>query len=323
VIVRLALVLIAALAVWQPTPASAQTYPSRPVKFVVAYPPGGAADILARLIGQRLSERLAQPVVIENKPGAGTAIGTDMVAKSAPDGYTILMGTVSSHAINPALNANVGYDPVRDFTPISLVASLPFVLVVHPEVPAKSVAELIALAKAQPGKLNFSSAGNGTSNHLAGELFKSMAGVDIVHVPYRGSAPALADVVAGQITMMFDLTLTSLPQIQGGSVRGLAITTPRRSPLAPSLPTVAESGVPGYDVDAWFGVFAPAKTQGEIVKRLNSDIVAIMKLPEMAEKLAAQGAVPMSSTPEEFAAYVRTEATKWNKVVKESGMTVN
>jgi tripartite-type tricarboxylate transporter receptor subunit TctC len=323
VILRLAAVLIAALAIGQPSLASAQAYPSRPVKFVVAYPPGGAADILARLIGQKLSERLGQPVVIDNKPGAGTAIGTDQVAKSAPDGYTILMGTVSSHAINPALNTNVGYNPVADFTPISLVASLPFVLVVNPAVPAKSVAELIALAKAQPGKLNFSSAGNGTSNHLAGELFKSMTGVNIVHVPYRGSAPALADVVSGQITMMFDLTLTSLPQIQAGSVRGLAITTPKRSPLAPNLPTVAESGVPGYEVDAWFGVFAPAKLPAPIVKRLNDDIVAIMKMPEMGQKLAAQGAAPLSSTPAAFAAYVKSEAAKWGKVVKDSGMTIN
>jgi tripartite-type tricarboxylate transporter receptor subunit TctC len=322
VIRRIAAALIALLAIGA-ADARAQGYPNKPIKFVVAYPPGGAADILARLIGQRLSERLGEPVVIDNKPGAGTAIGTDLVAKSAPDGYTILMGTVSSHAINPALNTNVGYDPVRDFQPISLVASLPFVLVVNPSVPATSVQELIALAKAQPGKLNFSSAGNGTSNHLAGELFKSLAHVDIVHVPYRGSAPALADVVSGQITMMFDLTLTSLPQMQAGTVRGLAITTPKRSPLAPNLPTVAEFGVPGYDVDAWFGVFAPAKTPAAIVKRLNAETVAIMRQPDMAQKLAAQGAAPLTSSPEEFATYVKSEATKWGKVVKDSGMTVN
>jgi tripartite-type tricarboxylate transporter receptor subunit TctC len=321
--IRFALALLAALVVGGVASAQAQSYPSRPVKFVVPYPPGGAADILARLIGQRLSEKLGQPVVIENKPGAGTAIGTDAVAKSAPDGTTILMGTVSSHALAPAMNANVGYDPVKDFAPISLVASLPFVLVVHPEVPAKSVGELVALAKREPGKLNCSSAGNGTSNHLACELFKSMTGTNIVHVPYRGSAPALADVIAGQITMMFDLTLTSLPQIQSGTVRGLAITTPKRSQLAPNLPTVAESGVPGYGVDAWFGVFAPAKTPDAIVNRLNSDIVAIMKLPEMSEKLAAQGAEPLTSTPAAFAAYVAEEAAKWGKVIKASGMTAN
>ncbi len=320
---RLALALIAALAIGTVGAAQAQTYPSRPVKFVVPYPPGGAADILARLIGQRLSEKLGQPVVIENKPGAGTAIGTDMVAKSAPDGTTILMGTVSSHALAPAMNANVGYDPVKDFAPISLVASLPFILVVHPSVPAKSVGDLVALAKKEPGKLNCSSAGNGTSNHLACELFKSMTGTNIVHVPYRGSAPALADVIAGQVTMMFDLTLTSLPQIQNGSVRGLAITTAKRSQLAPDLPTVSESGVPGYAVDAWFGVFAPAKTPDAIVNRLNGEIVGIMKLPEMREKLAAQGAEPLTSTPAEFASYVRDEAAKWSKVIKQSGISAN
>jgi tripartite-type tricarboxylate transporter receptor subunit TctC len=303
--------------------ARAQTYPTHPIKFVVPYPAGGAADILARVVGQKLADRLGQPVVIDNRPGAGTAIGTDLVAKAPPDGYTILMGTVSSHAINPALNTNVGYDPVKDFAPISLVASLPFILDVHPSVPATSVAELIALAKAQPGKLNFASAGNGTSNHLAGELIKQMAGVDIVHVPYRGSAPALSDVIAGQVTMMFDLTITSLPQIEAKQVRALAITTPKRSQLAPDLPTVAESGLPGYAVDAWFGVFAPAGTPKPVVDRLNAETVAAMKLPDVRERLASQGAEPLTSTPGEFADYVKTEAAKWAKLVRDSGMTVN
>ncbi|HEX9462990.1 MAG TPA: tripartite tricarboxylate transporter substrate binding protein [Alphaproteobacteria bacterium] len=303
--------------------AHAQVYPSHPIKFVVPYPAGGAADILARVVGQKLSEQLGQPVVIDNRPGAGTAIGSDLVAKAPPDGYTILMGTVSSHAINPALNTNVGYDPVKDFAPIAPVASLPFILDVHPAVPARSVAELIALAKAQPGKLNFASAGNGTSNHLAGELFKSMAGIDIVHVPYRGSAPALSDVIAGQVTMMFDLTITSLPQIEARQVRALAITTPKRSALAPDLPTVAESGLPGYAVDAWFGVFAPAGTPPPVVKRLNTETVAALKLPDVRERLASQGAEPLTGTSEEFAAYVRSEAAKWAKLVHDSGMTVN
>jgi tripartite-type tricarboxylate transporter receptor subunit TctC len=301
----------------------AQGYPAHPVKFVVPYPAGGAADILARVVGQKLSERLGQPVVIDNRPGAGTAIGSELVAKAPADGYTILMGTVSSHAINPALNTHVGYDPIKDFAPISPVASLPFILDVHPAVPANSVAELIALAKAHPGKLNFASAGNGTSNHLAGELFKSMAGIDIVHVPYRGSAPALSDVIAGQVTMMFDLTITSLPQIQAKQVKALAITTPKRSALAPDLPTVAESGLPGYAVDAWFGVFAPAGTPMPIVDRLNADTVAAMSLPDVRERLAGQGAEPLTSTPAAFADFVRSEAAKWQKVIRESGATVN
>ena len=313
----------AALALAGAPHARAQAYPDRPVKLIVPYPAGGAADILARVIGQKLTERLHEAVVVENRPGAGTAIGAKLVAKSPPDGYTILMGTVSSHAINPALTKDVGYDPVTDFAPITLVASLPFILDVNPSVPAHSVRELIALAKAQPGKLTFASAGNGTSNQLAGELFKSMAGVDIVHVPYRGSAPALQDVIAGHVTMMFDLTITSLPQIKAKQVRALAITTLKRSQLAPNLPTVAESGLPGYAVDAWFGLFAPAKTPEAVVARLNQETAAVLALPDVKERLASQGAEPLTSTPAEFARYVKSELAKWTKVVHQSHITTN
>lgn len=321
--VAAAVVLTAVLALGSASDARAQAYPTHPIRLVVPYPAGGAADILARVIGQKLSERLGEPMVIENRPGAGTAIGAKFVAKAPPDGYTILMGTVSSHAINPALTKDVGYDPVTDFAPISLVASLPFILDVNPSVPAHSVAELVALAKRQPGKLTFASAGIGTSNHLAGELFKSMAGIDIVHVPYRGSAPALEDVIAGHVTMMFDLTITSLPQIAAKQVRALAITTPRRSRLAPDLPTVAESGLPGYAVDAWFGLFAPAKTPDSVVNRLNAEAVAVMSLPDVRASLAKQGAEPLTSTPADFARYVRSELAKWTKVVHQSGISVN
>jgi tripartite-type tricarboxylate transporter receptor subunit TctC len=318
-----AVVLTAALALAGASGARAQAYPTHPVRLVVPYPAGGAADILARVIGQKLSERLGEPVIVENRPGAGTAIGAKFVAKAPPDGYTILMGTVSSHAINPALTKDVGYDPVADFAPISLVASLPFILDVNPSVPAHSVAELIALAKRQPGKLTFASAGIGTSNQLAGELFKSMAGIDIVHVPYRGSAPALEDVIAGHVTMMFDLTITSLPQIAAKQVRALAITTPRRSKLVPDLPTVAESGLPGYAVDAWFGLFAPAKTPDTVVSRLNAETVAVMSLPDVRASLAKQGAEPLTSTPADFARYVRSELAKWTKVVHQSRISIN
>jgi tripartite-type tricarboxylate transporter receptor subunit TctC len=297
-------------------------YPTKPVRFIVPYPPGGSADILARSIGAKLAEGLAQPVVVDNRPGAGTAIGTEATAKSPPDGYTVMIGTVSSHAINPSLNPNLKYDPVKDFAPVSLVASIPFVLLAHPSLPAGSVQELVALARAKPGALNFSSAGNGTSNHLAGELLKSMTNVEMVHVPYKGSAPALTDLLAGQVNLMFDLVLTAQPHVRSGAARALGVTGRSRSPALPSVPTIDESGVPGYEVSAWFGIFAPAGTPAAVVKRLNAEIVKIMQLPEMKERLASQGAEAMSSTPEQFAAYVTEELAKWSRVVKASGMKV-
>ena len=302
--------------------ALAQSYPTKAIHMIVPYPPGGSADILARAIGQKLGDGLGQPIIIDNRPGAGTAIGTEATARSAPDGYTIMIGTVSSHAINPSLNSKLGYDPVKDFAPISLVASIPFVLLVHPSLPVKSVQELISLAKQKPGQLNFSSAGNGTSNHLAGELFKSMAGVDIVHIPYKGSAPALNDLLAGQVNMMFDLVLTAAPHVKAGTVRGLAVTGTKRSAVLPQLPTVAEAGVPGYEVSAWFGLFAPADTPAAIVQRLNAETRRAMAASDMRERLASQGAEPITDSPAEFAAYVQSERDKWAKVVKASGMKI-
>jgi tripartite-type tricarboxylate transporter receptor subunit TctC len=299
------------------------TYPAKPLRFVVPFPPGGSADILARSIGAKLAEGLGQPVVVDNRPGAGTAIGAEATAKSPADGYTIMIGTVSSHAINPSLNPNLKYDPVKDFAPISLVASIPFVLLAHPSVPAGSVQELIALARAKPGTLNFSSAGNGTSNHLAGELFKSMTNVEMVHVPYKGSAPALVDLLAGQVNLMFDLVLTAQPHVRSGTAKALGVTGRSRSEALPDVPTIAESGVPGYDVSAWFGIFAPAGTPAAIVGRLNAEIVKIMRLPEIKERLASQGTDALTSTPEQLAAYVRDELAKWSRVVKASGMKVD
>jgi len=291
--------------------------------MIVPYPPGGSADILARAIGAKVGEGLGQPVVIDNRPGAGTIIGTEATAKSAPDGYTFMLGTVSSHAINPALNPKLPFDPVKDFTPLSLVASIPFAMIVHPSVPAKSVQEFVALAKSKPGQLNYSSAGNGTSNHLAGELLKSMAGIDLVHVPYKGSAPALNDLIAGHVSLMFDLVLTAAPHIKSGAARGLAVTGAQRSAVLPDLPTVAESGLPGYEVSAWFGIFAPAGVPQPVAKRLNAEFVKVMREPDLKQRLASLGADPLTSSPEEFATYLRAEIDKWAKVVKASGMKVD
>jgi tripartite-type tricarboxylate transporter receptor subunit TctC len=300
--------------------ATAQVFPAKPIRLIVPYAPGGSADILARTIGAKLGERLGQPVVIDHRPGAGTVIGTDATAKSAPDGYTVMLGTISTHAINPAFNSKLPFDPVRDFTPISLVASIPFVMLVHPSVQAKTVQEFIALARSQPGKINYSSAGNGTSNHLAGELLKSLTGIQIVHVPYKGSAPALTDLLGGQVSLMFDLALTAIPHLKSGAARGLAVTSKQRSPVVP-LPPVAES-VPSYEIVSWFGIIGPAGIPAPVVQRLNADLVNVMQQTDVRERLASQGADALSSTPEQYSAYLKEEIAKWAKVVKASGMKV-
>ncbi|MFM9886399.1 MAG: Bug family tripartite tricarboxylate transporter substrate binding protein [Burkholderiales bacterium] len=313
-------ILVGVLATASASIALAQSYPSKPVRFIVPFPPGGSADILARTIGQKMSEGLGQSIVIDNRPGAGTAIGAEATAKSAADGYTIMIGTVSSHAINPSLNAKLAYDPIRDFTPISPVASIPFALLVHPSLPAKNIEELIAVARAKPGVLNFSSAGNGTSNHLAGELFKSMARIDLVHIPYKGSAPALNDLLAGQVNMMFDLVLTAAPHVKAGTVRAIAVTGKERSGVLPTVRTIAESGLPEYEVSAWFGIFAPANLPAPVVQSLNKEVVRIMQLADVRERLASQGAEPMSGSSAAFTEFVRGELAKWSGVVKAAGM---
>lgn len=318
--IRLSNVLVGSLLLTSAWAALAQPYPSKPLRLIVPFPPGGSADILARTIGQKMSEGLGQSVVIDNRPGAGTAIGAEATAKAAPDGYTIMIGTVSSHAINPSLNTKLAYDPIRDFTPISPVASIPFALLVHPSLPAKSVDELISIARANPGVLNFSSAGNGTSNHLAGELFKSMARIDLVHIPYKGSAPALNDLLAGQVNMMFDLILTAAPHVKAGTVRAVAVTGKQRSSVLPDVPTIAESSLTGYEVSAWFGMFAPANLPVAVTQRLNAEIVRVMQLADVRERLASQGAEPMSGSADAFAGYVRTELAKWSSVVRTAGM---
>ena len=311
-----ALLLVACLAAGA---ALAQAYPSKPLRMVVPFPPGGSADILGRSVGQKLGERLGQPVVIDNRPGAGASIGAKAVAEAPADGYTLLLGTVSSHAMSPATNT-VGYDPVKDFTPIAEIASIPFVVLVHPGVPVKSIAELVALAKSKPGQVTYASAGSGTSNHLAGELLGMAAGIKMLHVPYKGSAPALNDLLGGQVNAMFDLQLTAMPQIKSGKVRALAMTGAKRSALLPELPTVREAGVPGYEVTAWFGFFGPAGVPKPIVDRLNAELNAIMKLPDIRAKFAELGVETESGSAEEFAGFVRGEAGKWAAVIKAAGI---
>jgi len=300
-------------------PALAQGFPDRPVTLVVPYPAGGSADILARTVGQKLVAQLGQPVVVENKGGAGTAIGARFVAEAKPDGYTLLLGTVSSQAINPAMS-KVGYDPVKDFVPVSALASIPFVLVAHPSAPYGSVAELLAAARQAPGSISYASAGPGTSNHLAGEMLASAAKLKLLHVPYRGSAPALADVLAGHVPLMFDLQTTSLPNIATHKLKPLAVTGSRRSPLLPDVPTVAESGLPGFEVSAWFGVFAPAKLPPPVLRQLSAAMAKVLEDPALAQQLREIGADPDPRNAAQFTAYVGEEAGKYATVVKTAGL---
>ncbi len=303
--------------------AHAQNYPVKAIRFVVPFPPGGPLDISARAIGQKLTEAWKQPVIIDNRPGAGGNIGADNVAKSAPDGYTLLMGAVSTHAINPNLYAKMPYDALRDFTPITLVTTVPNVLVVHPSVPAKNVRELIALAKARPGQLNFASGSTGSTGHLAGELFKVMAGVEMVHVPYKGAAPAVTDLVAGQVSLMFDNLASALPQIKAGRTRALAVTTLARSAMVSDLPTIDESGLKGFDLSTWFGVFAPAGVPPPLLGALHREITRALDTADLRSRLAAIGAQPTPNTPEAFAAFIKAEHAKYAQVIKASGAKVD
>ena len=303
--------------------AYAQAYPTKPIRFVVPYPPGGPLDTVARLLGAKVGEAMGQPVVVDNKPGAGGNIGADIVAKSPPDGHTILMGAVATHAINPTLYKSIPYDAVKDFVPVTQVASTPNVLVVNPSVPANNVREFIAYARANPGKLNFGSGSTGSAGHLAGELFKSMAGVEMAHIPYKGAAPAMQDLVAGQIQLMFDNLASSLGQVRAGKVKALAVTTAKKAALAPELPTIAESGLPGFDISTWFGIFAPAGTPKAAIDRLHAEFTKALAAPDVREKMPNLGAEPVGSSPEAFAAYIRSEADKYAKVIKASGAKVD
>ena len=301
---------------------AAQTYPQKPIRFLVGFPPGGTSDILARTIGQKLAESFGQQVVIENRPGAGGNIGAEAAAKSAPDGYTIFMGT-TSQAISASLYSKLNYDLVRDLAPVTQAVNYTNLLVVHPSLPVKSVQELIALAKARPAQLNYGTAGNGTPPHLTGELFKSYTGVNIQHVPYKGGAPAIADLLGGQITIMFDNVPPLLPHVQAGKMRPIAVTSQTRISVLREVPTLDESGLKGFDSVAWNGVLVPAATPRDIVIKLNTEINRILALPDIRERLAAQGADPVGSTPEQFAALIRSEIRKWAQVVKTSGAKVD
>ena len=312
-----ALLLAAALPAWTPR-VLAQAYPVKPVRIVVPFPAGGIADIYARLIGARAGAGWGQPVVIENRSGAGGNIAAELVAKSAPDGYTLVMGSLGTHAVNVSLFSRLPYDPVNDFAAIALVLEAEGLLVVHPSVPARTVAELIAYARANPGAITFASAGMGTASHLAGELFKSMAGVEMVHVPYKGNVPAIADLLAGQTSLLFATMPTVLPHAKAGKLRALATIGAARSAAAPELPTIAES-LPGFEVNNWIGLFAPAGTPPEIVRRWNAEVLRAMQSPEIQARLPAEGARFTATTPEQFGAFVKSEIAKWAPVVKASG----
>ena len=300
----------------------AQTYPSRPIRVILGFPPGGGGEILVRTIGQKLTERWGQPIVVENRPGAGSNIAAAELVKSAPDGYT-LMYMPAALVVNPYLYAKVPYDLAKDFTPVTLLASFPLVLVVHPSVAAKSVAELIALAKAKPGALNFASIGNASPPHLAGETFRMQAGVNIVHVPYKGSAPAQTALLAGEVQLMFDTAVSAVPNIKSGRTRALAVTTAARSPLFPDLPTMAESGLREFDLDGWAGLVGPAGMPAEIAQRLQQEIAPILRAPEMAERLASLGADARGTTPDEFRRFIAAESAKWRRIVEASGAKID
>lgn len=317
---RRAMIAAATAALALPGVARAQAYPARPVRIVVPYPPGGTTDILARLIAARLTDALKQSFVVENRAGASGAIGSQAVAKAPPDGYTLLMGTLSSHGINSALNRSLPYDPVRDFAAVTIVASTPNVIAVHPGVPVKTLAELVALAKANPGKVTFGSTSSGGSPHMSAELLKMLTKIDMIHVPYKGAGPMLSDLMGGQIQVGFDNLPSTIGHIRSGKLRGIAVTTAGRWPGAPEIPTVAESGVPGYEVSGWFGLFAPAGTPPAIVSTLHRTIAATLKQPDFAKQLFELGAEPVGNTPEAFGRQVEAEVKKWGGVVEAAGI---
>lgn len=303
-------------------PANAQSYPNKPVRVVVPYPPGGPTDIVARVLFQQVSEATGQQFLVDNRAGAGGNIGAEIVAKSPADGYTLLIGT-TAHAINMSLFKNLSYDVQKDFAPVSLLTQGPLVLVAHPQFPANSIKEVIELAKSKSGGLNFASSGNGQSTHLSAELFNTMAGIKMSHVPYKGSAPALTDVMSGQVDVMFDTTLSAMPFVKAGKLKALGLTSPVRSPAAPDVPTIAESGLPGYEVFAWNGVFVPTGTPKAVVQQLNDQIRRAMLLPQVKDKFSAQGFAASWNSPENFGVFVKNEVDKWTRTVKASGATLD
>lgn len=314
-----ALRILTALMLALALPAQAQTYPVKPVRLIVGFPPGGPTDIVSRLVAPKLSAALGQQVVVENRAGAGGQIATEQVAKAAPDGYTLLMGTIGGIAVAMSLNPKRGYDTLRDLAPITQCVTVTSILVTHPSVPVKSVKDLLALAKASPGKLNYASSGNGTVTHLAGELLKHLGKVNIVHVPYKGGAPALTALISGEVDLSYENSLIITPHIRSGKVRALGVTGNRRSRLLPDLPTIGET-LPGYSASGWYGLFVPARTPKAIVDQLNAATVAALRAPDVVDKLSSQGAEPVGNTPDEFTAFVRSEIDKWANLVKVARM---
>jgi tripartite-type tricarboxylate transporter receptor subunit TctC len=301
---------------------SAQSYPVKPIRLIVPYPPGGPTDLVGRSMAQKLQEALGQTVVVENRAGAASAVGTEVAARSAADGHTLLLGTSAGFCINPALGTKLPYDPERDFAPISLLVINPQILVVHPSLPVNSVKSLIALAKSRPGQINYASVGNASPQHLGMEMLKSMTGISMVHVPYKGTAPAVTDILAGNVSLMFNSMPSVLPQANAGKLRGIAVGSARRSPAAPDIPTVAEAGVPGFEYVTWYGLFAPAGTPREIIGRLNAFVVKTLADPEISRRFSTQGAEPMSNTPEQLAQYRRAEFERWRKLITELKLKV-
>lgn len=314
--------LCAAAAVLSVSNAVAQTYPAKAVRIVVPFPPSGAADLLTRALGKKLTESLGQPITADNRPGAGGNIGAEAVAHSAPDGYTLLMGAVTTHAVSMSLYAKLGYDLEKNLAPVSLVANVPHILVANPAIPSKNLAEVIAYLKAEGGKVNFASQGNGTLSHLEFELMKSMGGFTAVHVPYKGSAPALIDLLSGQVVLLFDSIPSALPQIRAGKLKGIGVASSRRSPVLPDLPTLAEAGLTGFAADSWFGLMAPAGTPKDIIAKLNGAVVHALDSSEVKDIITRQGGVVMGSTPEQMAAQIHGDREKWGKVVRASGAKI-
>ena len=312
-----------AAATLAPLSAAAQAYPTKPVTIIVPFAAGGTTDILARIVGQALNTELGQSVIIDNRAGAGGNIGGALAAKAQPDGYTLFMGTVGTHAINGALYKKMPFNPIKDFAPLTRVATVPNLLVANPNQPFKTVKELITYAKAHPGKINYGSSGNGSSIHLSGDLFKSMAKVDMVHVPYKGSAPAVTDLLGNQIGIMFDNMPSAIQHVRAGKLVPIAVTTAKRSPELPDVPTIAEAGVPGYEATSWFGMFAVAGTPKPVLDKLHTALAKVLKQPDVQKKIGEQGGEVVVDTPEQFAAFIKTETAKWGKVVKESGATVD
>jgi tripartite-type tricarboxylate transporter receptor subunit TctC len=296
----------------------AQAYPSKTVRIIVPFPPGGGTDVIARVIAQKLTESWGQQVIVDNKAGASGTIGSDLVAKSAADGYTLLL-TATHHAINLSMYKQLPYDTLRDFVPVAYIAASPNLLLLHPSVPANNVQELIAYAKSKPGGLNYAASSVGGATHLTGELFKTAAGIQLQHIPYQGAAPAMTDLLGGQVPMMFDVIPTALAHVRSGRLKAIAVTSARRTTVMPEVPTIAESGIPGFEAISWFGLYAPAATPKDTVNKLNADFNRVLQLPEVKDKLAAQGAEPIAMTPEQFAGYLRAEIAKWAKAIKDSG----